>query len=104
MDAGCFSVGDVVRIRQWDDMFEEFGGDKERVLCKYTFTRQMSVSCGAQCKIRDKYGAHVTLDFFDKDLNRKMGGYNFSTDMIEPENYNMLTESVQCVNDFLSGM
>ena len=37
-----YEVGDVLRIRAWDDMAEEFGGDGYEIPCKFSFTRSMN--------------------------------------------------------------
>lgn len=42
-----FQVGDVVRVRSWDDMKDEFGLDVEGdINCRFCFTRDMQKMCG----------------------------------------------------------
>ena len=42
-----FKVGELVRIRQWDDMVEEFGADGYgSVACNYRFLDAMKPLCG----------------------------------------------------------
>ena len=78
-----FKVGELVRIRQWDDMVEEFGADGYgSVACNYRFLDAMKPLCGKQAEIvsLDKDG-RVGLKFFNcEDLNT---GWAFHTDMIE---------------------
>ena len=78
-----FKVGELVRIRQWDDMVEEFGTDGYgSVACNYRFLDAMKPLCGKYAEIvrLDKDG-RVGLKFFNcDDLNT---GWAYSTDMIE---------------------
>ena len=49
MDRSNFNpkVGDVVRIRSWEDMEAEFGVDEDgNIPCKYNFTDFMRNMCG----------------------------------------------------------
>lgn len=42
-----FQVGDVVRVRSWDDMKDEFGLDADgNINCRFGFTRVMQKMCG----------------------------------------------------------
>lgn len=42
-----FQVGDVVRVRSWDDMKDEFGLDADgNINCRFSFTRAMRKMCG----------------------------------------------------------
>lgn len=41
-----FNVGDVCRVRQWDDMFEEFGGNDSYIDCDFAFVDSMKYMCG----------------------------------------------------------
>lgn len=42
-----FQVGDVVRVRSWDDMKDEFGLDVYGdINCRFRFTRAMQKMCG----------------------------------------------------------
>ena len=78
-----FKVGELVRIRQWDDIVEEFGTDGYgSVACNYRFLDAMKPLCGKYAEIArlDKDG-RVGLKFFNcEDLNT---GWAFHTDMIE---------------------
>lgn len=78
-----FKVGELVRIRQWDDMEKEFGTDGYgSVACNYCFIYAMKPLCGKYAEIvsLDKDG-RVALKFFNcDDLNTN---WAYSTDMIE---------------------
>lgn len=104
MSPDCFVVGDVVRIREWDDMESEFGlRFGQDIKCTNTFVGGMRQSCGELCTVLAKDGKYVDLAFKDPEIDAKMHGYNFSTDMIEPaENIDMSSEAVRSVSDFLA--
>lgn len=48
-----FQVGDIVRVRQWDDMKEEFGGDEDdyEIFMPDMFVYTMSSYCGEEHEI-----------------------------------------------------
>ena len=54
-----FKVGDVVRIRSWEDMENEYGLKKDSygektIPCLYSFTDRMKIFCNEKAKIIDK--------------------------------------------------
>lgn len=104
MSPDCFAVGDVVRIREWDDMESEFGLKYDADIdCTAVFVAGMRESCGELCTVLAKVGKYVDLAFEDPKINNKMHGWEFSTDMIEPAgNIGMSPEAVRSVSDFLS--
>ena len=104
MSPDCFAVGDVVRIRKWDDMETEFGlNHGVDIRCTCPFVTSMRESCGKLCTILNKDGKYVDLAFEDQRVNANMRGFDFSTDMIEPADYsNMSQEAVRSVSDFLA--
>lgn len=106
MSPDCFAVGDVVRIREWDDMESEFGLNARRdIKCACVFVTVMRESCGELCTVLAKDGKYVGLAFEDPRIDDKMHGWQFSTDMIEPAgNIGMSPEVVRSVSDFLSEM
>lgn len=76
-----FKVGELVRIRQWDDMAEEFGISCRVIVCQCIFTVAMEPLCGKYAEIVGLNGSLVELKFFNCDgLNTS---WNYSTDMIE---------------------
>lgn len=69
-------VGDIVRIREWDDMVAEFGlNDAGNIPCKFTFIQDMKKLCGRTFKLTkiDSYGVCYGLDT----------SFSISKDMIE---------------------
>ena len=78
-----FKVGELVRIRQWDDMVKEFGTkDTGSVNCKCYFTVPMKPLCGKYAEIKDlRVDDIVFLRFFNCEKEDKC--WSYSTDMIE---------------------
>ena len=78
-----FKVGELVRIRQWDDMVKEFGTRSTgSVNCKCHFTVAMKHLCGKYAEIKDlRVDGIVFLRFFNCDDS--VENWNYSTDMIE---------------------
>lgn len=80
------SVGEIVRIRQWDDMIQEFGtrGNRLGIPCKGTFVPEMQKFCGKEyevARLEDLIFGGYTRVFFTDDSTRP---YVFSQDMLEP--------------------
>jgi len=78
-----FKVGELVRIRQWDDMVKEFGTRSTgSVNCRCLFTKGMKPLCGKYAEIKDLcVDGIVFLRFFNCDDS--VENWNYSTDMIE---------------------
>lgn len=76
-----FHAGDVVRIRDWDDMEAEFGLNSwGNIDCRFTFTDEMSAYCGEVYTIEYIDGReHVHFT----EQNSLSSDYNVSFDMIE---------------------
>ena len=81
-----FTVGELVRIRQWDDMAKEFGiSGSGSILTLHGFVVNMKPLCGKYAEIvglgeNDKVG----LKFFNcKGLEDLTEFYLFDTDMLE---------------------
>lgn len=106
MSPDCFAVGDVVRVREWEDMKSEFGLDHDGdIRCTQVFVTCMSESCGELCTVFAKDGKRVYLDFENPIIDAEVHRYKFSTDMIEPAGYSDINpEAVLSLSDFLSGM
>lgn len=75
--------GNIVKVRQWDDMEEEFGSyylaNKLLINCSKTFTKEMREYCGKIIEITKNMEKKFNECgyFYYKD-------YMFSTDMLEP--------------------
>ena len=78
-----FKIGELVRIRQWDDMVKEFGTKATgSVNCKCYFTVAMKPLCGKYAEIKDlRVDDIVFLRFFNCEKEDKC--WSYSTDMIE---------------------
>ena len=78
-----FKVGELVRIRQWDDMVKEFGTRSTgSVNCRCLFTVNMKHLCGKYAEIKDlRVDNIVFLRFFNCEKVDKC--WSYSTDMIE---------------------
>ena len=78
-----FKVGELVRIRQWDDMVKEFGTTASgSVNCKCYFIVAMKPLCGKYAEIKDlRVDDIVFLRFFNCDGLSTC--WSYSTDMIE---------------------
>ena len=78
-----FKVGELVRIRQWDDMVKEFGTRSTgSVNCRCLFTECMKQLCGEYAEIKDlRVDNIVFLRFFNCEKVDKC--WSYSTDMIE---------------------
>lgn len=78
-----FKVGELVRIRQWDDMEKEFGLTMlGSIRCRCCFIDGMKPLCGKYAEIKDlRADGIVHLRFFNCDDSVEK--WNYSTDMIE---------------------
>lgn len=73
-----YEVGDVLRIRAWDDMAEEFGGDGYEIPCKFSFTRSMEHLCGQEFVVRE-----IDTEGYYHSESGVEDGWNISSDMLE---------------------
>ncbi len=48
-----FKKGDVVTIREWDEMAKEFGMDGPNINCSGTFTKYMKPLCGKSAVVEE---------------------------------------------------
>ncbi len=84
-DEPKFKIGELVRIRQWDDMAKEFGLDEDGDILinpAITFVISMKPLCGKYAEIVSfNEGNSICLKFFNCE---HLGtGWSYSTDMIE---------------------
>ena len=75
---GRYKVGDKVRVREWDDMLKEFGGNDHAISCACSFTDLMKPLCGKVFTVIEErrtgsYG-----------LDGEASGWAFSDDMLYP--------------------
>ena len=82
--------GNIIKIRQWDDMEEEYGYSslEEAIMCKHLFTDFMKELCGKEFKITKEMEEdyvrfkHFYIDNYLDDVRIK-DHIIISTDMIE---------------------
>ena len=81
-----FKVGDLVRIRSWDDMEKEFGINEfcpDLIDCRFGFDKAMAYLCGTEFHITAFCGDCVdNLQVYGLPDHLRHG-YHISTDMIE---------------------
>ena len=79
MNERTFKSGDIVRIRQWDDMEREFGLNAyDYIDCKFCFSKQMRELCGLDGLVIDSIGSDDRVTF-----KNYRASWSISTDMIE---------------------
>lgn len=79
-----FKVGDLVRIREWDDMKREFGTDRfGSIITRCRFVPGMEHLCGQCAKITEINDEHVSLHFVNRDYKSDYV-WHYDTSMIEP--------------------
>ena len=82
--------GNIIKIRQWDDMEEEYGysSPQEAIMCKHLFADFMKELCGKEFKITKEMEKdyvrfeHFYIDNYLDDVGTK-DYIIISTDMIE---------------------
>ena len=98
-------VGEKVRVRDWEDMENEFGLNQwGSIKCENSFTREMDYLCGGIFTVRQLIGDDERdIKFVEHDAD----DYYISSDMIEPfygDSYNEELVSSQCFSDFLNSI
>lgn len=74
-----FKVGDVLRVRLWEDMEQEFGlYGNESIFCKFHFTSAMKYMCGEEFVVRG-----IVNDMYRSESGIE-GNFHISSDMLEP--------------------
>lgn len=97
-----FQVGDVVRVRSWDDMKDEFGLDvMGNINCRFCFTRDMQKMCGKLYHVskvkQDGFGerrAQVYLE--ERPMRTDIWEYSWCAGMLElvEENKNINIDNI----------
>lgn len=79
-----FKVGDKLRIREWDDMLEEYGENYGGIACMFLFTNEMRDMCGKVFTVKEIIGEHLyseeEIESADPNL---IDSWNISEDMLE---------------------
>lgn len=95
-----YQVGDILRIRQWDDMANEYGCTPYgSIHCNFMFTREMRCMCGEIFTVKE-----ITNDRYYSEEGIE-GMYSISADMLEyvmEEELNINSTDVTNLEEFLS--
>ena len=75
---GMYKVGDKVRVREWDDMLKECGGNDNTISCACIFVDRMKPLCGKVFTVTD-----VRTEFSYR-LDGDAWSWAFSDDMLYP--------------------
>lgn len=77
-----FKVGDIVRVRLWEDMGHEYGIENEVIQCKNSFVPSMIIFCGERAEIVAIKDCHCDLKFENNIIDKKGKRCLFSFDMV----------------------
>lgn len=97
-----FKVGDMVRIKSWEQMFMEYPTNSSRYyisLPKSGFSEDMKNLCGEIAIIEDIKNDYVLLDFYNKSLYTN---WTYSTYMLEPCEDDSVDAVRYCINDLIT--
>lgn len=87
MRGDIFNVGDLVRVRDWDDMDAEFGRcgiDDCDIDCEAVFTEAMQDLCGLEAEITAVYPNYQGYGYTAyKTTNDDINGWVITADMLE---------------------
>lgn len=84
MSVSDFSVGDIVVVRDWDDMADEFGVDVDGdIMSRFYFVSEMKWTCGMRCVVASvsDFG-QIILDSLDDYGYRTPIDHSFSGDVL----------------------
>lgn len=78
-------IGDVLRIRQWDDMVDEFGLNSYGYIeCRGVFVAHMKYLCGKQFTVSSvEYGDYHSDERVELNSQGRMM-WRITADMLEP--------------------
>lgn len=77
-----FKIGDKVRIRQWDDMEQEFGlNEVGSINCDYDFCRDMEYLCGIEALVLGITEEGFVDLYVDSSI--ELDEWTITTDMLE---------------------
>lgn len=103
-----YKRGDKLRIRQWEDMVEEFGIEGDRIPCMFGFYNVMKYLCGAEftvksiSRIRETYKYSSTERVESGEFSPFGGnGWTISADMLEPIDSPIEIASSKSFNEML---
>lgn len=89
-------IGDIVRVRQWDDMLNEFGVDEHKKIKSLArFSEQCKYLCGRQLTVMNIVGVGLETRYFAIVDGEDNCTYVFSSDELEP----LFDEDCEVAND-----
>ena len=60
-----YKVGDKVKVREWDDMVEEFGTDEDGDIdCNLCFVKDMKEYCGKEMTVSSVLMSRVLIGYY----------------------------------------
>ena len=78
-----FEIGDILRIRQWDDMADEFGIIGDTIECKFGFTPAMRYLCGQKFTVKEIYDGEFQSEEGIENDTHSDDYWSISEDMLE---------------------
>lgn len=86
-------IGDVLRIRQWDDMVDEFGLNSYGYIeCSGVFATNMKYLCGKQFTVSSiEYGTYYSDERVERNSLGRMI-WRITADMLEPSEEDSLED------------
>ena len=89
-------IGDVLRVRQWDDMVNEFGIDRRKKIKSLAgFSEQCKYLCGKQLTVMNIVGVGLETRYLAIVDGKDNCTYVFSSDELEP----LFDEDWEVAND-----
>lgn len=77
-----YNVGDVLQIRQWDDMVAEFGFNEHgSIAVPHSFTQDMRGLCGQRFTVAGLYDFNDKIYKAEEDIFQ---GWSIGEEMLEP--------------------
>lgn len=73
-------IGDRLRVREWEDMAEEFGYEGCDIACDLTFTQDMEYMCGMPFTV-EAISSDMRRFFSEEGIEEH---WSISADMLEP--------------------
>lgn len=94
-EAATLQVGDLVRVRSWEDMASEYYSDSDGINVPLYFSDSMAPLCGKEFEVLElrKYVdvpfANLKNEVIEKDgvrviLDGEANGFSISAEMLEP--------------------
>lgn len=84
MRDGDIHIGDVLRVRQWDDMLKEFGSDEHgKIKSRYGFAESCKYLCGMQFVVTEIRMFALGMGYYGFIDDKRDYTYFFTPDELE---------------------